>query len=343
MLELDGSYGEGGGQLLRMAVALAALTARPLRIVNIRARRDRPGLAPQHLAAVRAIATLCDGRVEGLALHSTALVFRPRGLRGGDYRVDVGTAGSVTLVLQAVLPVLLAAEGRSRVVVTGGTDVRQAPPIDYFRFVLLPLLERLGAQISVDVARRGYYPRGGGEVRVTVEPSALAPGRFEQQGRLQSVTGSVHVANLPAHIGDRMGRAALGRLARDGLGTARLETCVLGPDRAQGPGGAIVVWAATDSTVLGAARVAERGVRAEALGEAVAAELALDWRAGAALDTHAADQLLVYLALAGGGSLAVRTLSSHTRTAVWLIEQFLPVGVVLRADQPLARLKITPR
>lgn len=323
MLRIDASYGEGGGQLVRSAVALAAITGQAVRVDNVRIKRDKPGLAPQHLAAVRAVAALCSAHCEGLELRAQTFSFSPGRLRGGEFRFDVGTAGSVTLVLQALLPVLLCAPGPGRVIVSGGTDVRAAPPLDYFRRVLLELLRQMGATVGCRVLRRGYYPRGGGEVEVSVEPARWQPLQWLEPGALVSVEGVAHVANLPLSIAERMRDAAATRLADLGS-PARFDAVVLGPEEAIGTGGAVVCWARRRHAVLGAARVAERGVRAEVLGEAAGAELAADLAAGVTLDIHAADQALIYLALAGG-RFSARVLSSHARTAMWLIEQFMPV------------------
>jgi RNA 3'-phosphate cyclase len=340
MLEIDGAHGEGGGQLVRTAVALAAVTGTPIRIRDVRARRDRPGLAPQHLTAVGAVATLCGARCEGLALRSPAFEFHPGRLRAGEHAFDVGTAGSLTLVLQALLPAMLRAPGPCRVRVTGGTDVRAAPPIDYFRRVLLPLLARLGIAVDCRVARRGYYPRGGGEVEVATTPATPRPLALDAPGRLVRIDGLAHAGNLPAHIPERMRASALARLdaARAPIS---VEARVLGTNEAFGQGGAIVLWAERTRTVLGAGRVAERGVRSEALGESAADELAADLDAGAALDAHAADQLPVYLALAGGEStFTVREVSQHAATALWLIGQFLPVRFDVARAGGLARVRV---
>jgi RNA 3'-phosphate cyclase len=320
VIEIDGFYGEGGGQLVRTAVALSALTGRPLALRNVRAGRPRPGLAAQHLAAVRAVAATCDARCEGLALRAGAFSFEPR-VRpaGGELRADVGTAGSVPLVLQALLPVLLGARAASRVVVTGGTDVRQAPAWDYFSQVLLRILARMGLRVRTRLVRRGYYPRGGGEVVVEVEPGVPAPLELRERPTAWRVAGEAHVAHLPLSIAERMRDAA-----RAALGEADIAARVLGAQEAIGTGGAITLWADSAAGVLGASRVAERGVRAEALGAAAGAELAADLASGASLDAHAADQVLVYLALAPrGSSFTVREVSSHARTTMWLLEQFL--------------------
>jgi len=326
VIEIDGSYGEGGGQLLRTAAALAAITGTAVTITNVRAKRANPGLAAQHLTAVKAVATLCDAEVDGLALKSQRLAFRPRRLRGGEFQFDVGTAGSITLVLQALLPALIHSGERVRVRIIGGTDVRAAPPLDYFEHVLLALLGRMGARVRCELLRRGYYPRGGGEVAVAVEPGALHALRLDAAGKLKTLRGNSHVANLPAHIVERMRSAAIAPLRRLGISEPIIETRVLGNEAAYGHGGAIVLWAETEHTVLGAGRVAQRGVRAEQLGEEAGGDLAADIGAGVTLDGHASDQLLVYLALAGGESrFTTRVLSSHARTTMWLIERFLPV------------------
>jgi RNA 3'-phosphate cyclase len=338
VIEIDGSHGEGGGQLVRTAVALSALTGKPLRLHNARASRARPGLAPQHLAAVRAVAALCDARCEGLELRAGAFTFEPRSRpAGGELRVDVGTAGCVTLVLQALLPVLLAAPGPSRVVVRGGTDVRLAPSWDYFCEVLLRLLARVQVRVRASIARRGYYPHGGGEVALEVEPGVPAPLVLHKPTGPWNIAGEAHVANLPLNIAERMRDAACAALGRE----AAIATRMLGREEARGTGGAITVWAESDAGLLGASRVAERGVRAETLGAAAGQELAADIASGATLDTHAADQVLVYLAMARGrSSVTVRTVSSHARTAMWLIPQFLAARFAVEEEGALSRVSV---
>lgn len=343
MIDIDGSYGEGGGQLLRMAVALAAITGQGVRLHKVRARRANPGLAPQHLAAVKAVAALCGAEAEGLQVKSQEIVFQPARLRGGEFQFDVGTAGSITLVLQAVLPVALMGPERLVMRITGGTDVRASPPLDYFRAVFLPLLSLMGARVSLHVERRGYYPRGGGEVRVEVEPGAgLQPLRLATRGALRAVGGIAHVSNLPAHIAARMALAA--QQALPPVPAPQIEQQLLAWPQAIGPGGAIVLWAHWGQSVLGAAATAQRGVPAEQLGAEAGHALRADIESGATLDVHAADQMLVYCALADGPShFTVRTLSSHARTTLWLIGHFLPVEFGVRQAGPLWRVDCRPR
>ncbi len=340
MIEIDGAYGEGGGQLVRTAVALAAITGEPIRLVNVRAKRKKPGLAPQHLAAVRAVAEVCSANTEGLGPGAAAFAFSPHALKGGAFSFDVGTAGSITLVLQALLPVLVASRAHVRVLVTGGTDVRQAPPADYFAEVMVRHLARMGASLHLAIPRRGYYPRGGGEIAVEIAPGELHPNRLSVPGALRRLEGAAHVANLPGHIAERMRAASLARLSGLEL-DAQIAPRVLGYPEVIGQGGAIVAWAETEHTVLGAARVAERGVRAETLGEAVGRELRADLEAGATADVHAADQLLIYFALAGGeSSFTARELTSHARTAMWLIGRFLPVRFAAEEREGLFRIRV---
>jgi RNA 3'-terminal phosphate cyclase (ATP) len=340
MIELDASCGEGGGQLVRLAVALSAISGRPLRLVNVRAGRQRPGLGYQHLAAVRAVAALCDARCEGLELRSRELSFEPQArAAGGEHRVEVGTAGSVTLVLQALLPVLIGASGPSRVAVSGGTDVRQAPTWDYFAHVFLRLLARMGLRVSAGAGRRGYFPAGGGEVCVEVQPGKPAPLALPAARGKPRIGGEAHVARLPLRIAERMREAALAALGQP----AAVRVRALGEAEAAGAGGAVTLWAHSEGAILGAARVAERGVRAETLGQSVGAELAADLAAGANLDLHGADQVLVYLALAPGPSeFVVRQVSEHARTAMWLLEKFLPVRFGAEAEGALWRVRCAP-
>lgn len=340
LLEIDGAHGEGGGQLLRTAVALSVITGRPLRMVNIRARRPRPGLAPQHLTAVKALAAVCEAEVTGLAPKSLELVFRPGPVRPGAYEFDVGTAGSIALVLQALLPVAVSSGEAFTFRILGGTDVRGAPPMDYLRYVLLPLLEQMGARAGFDIVRRGYYPRGGGDVRVHIQPCrGLRPLLLDAPGELREIRGYAHVANLPEHIALRMAQAA-----REAVGVeAHVDSIVLGPEGAIGMGGGILLTARCAHTILGASALAQRGVPAERLGETAGRELRAALDAGATLDTHAADQLLVYMALADGPSrFRAQRLSSHAETALWLIGRFLPLQVETAPEGRCVAVTVTP-
>ncbi len=341
MLEIDGAYGEGGGQIVRMAVALSALTSTPVRVVNVRAKRKNPGLAAQHATAIRAVAELCGARTEGVAVGSRTVEFHPQSLRGGSFSFDVGTAGSITLVLQACLPAALAA-GEVELTIRGGTDVPWSPPLDYFGHVFLGLLRRMGAQADVEVAMRGYYPRGGGLVRVAVgDPPAWKPLHVPGRGDIERIGGRAHVSNLPEDVLKRMKSAALRRLSQ--FMDVRIHGEALGPDRAVGPGGAIALWAETPATILGADAIAEKGKRAEKVGDEAAAGLLAEIESGAAVDVHAADQVLPYAAIAREPSqFPVREVSEHARTMMWLLASFLGTQFETVPQSGLQRISVRP-
>jgi RNA 3'-phosphate cyclase len=337
--EIDGAWGEGGGQLIRTAVALAAITHTPIRVRHVRANRQPPGLAPQHLTAVRAVATLCGGETRGLELRATGFAFAPGPIVAGEFRFDVGTAGSLTLLAQALLPVLASAPGPCMVRLIGGTDVRAAPPFDYFRQVLLAHLAALGVPVRCTLHRRGYYPRGGGDIELVTQPARPRARRFDAATSPRAILGRAHTDHLPRHVATRMSDAARTPLSRQ---ATEIEVEVAA--EAANPGGSIVLWTHDGGSVLGAGRVAERGVRAEVLGAAVGAELAADLAAGIALDVHSADQLLVWLALADGESaFTTRAVTPHARTAIWLIEQFVPVRFEIASDREAGARRVRVR
>jgi RNA 3'-terminal phosphate cyclase (ATP) len=284
------------------------------------------------------VAALCAGTVEGLALGAQEIVFHPGELRGGTFAFDVGTAGSVPLVLQALLPAMVASGHRFEVGLTGGTDIRAAPPLDYVDHVLFPLLRRLGARVTLQCARRGYYPRGGGLIEVCVDPCTLTAHAFEAPGRVLVVRGVAHASRLPMHVPERMRVSAIACLAD--CTAADVEIRTLAHTDSLGAGGAIVTWAETEHTVIGAGRIAQRGVPAEVLGSEAGSELVADLGDGATLDMHAADQMLVYLALSGGGAFLTRAITSHAETTMWLIEQLLPVRFTCSARGALTHVAI---
>lgn len=325
MIEVDGAHGEGGGQLLRMAVALSAVTQTPVRVSRIRAGRPKPGLAAQHAASVRAVSELCGGNVRGVEVGSSEVTFVPEAVRAGRYSWDVGTAGSISLVFQALLPVAAAAPGPVRVRIVGGTDVPWSPPMDYVSRVFLPLVRRLGALVDLEVPRRGYYPRGGGLLEAVIEPTrSWSPFRAARTDSIERVRGIAHVSNLPEEIPKRMKHAAIRRL--HGAKDVKVEERLYRGDEAIGQGGALVLWAETTETFLGADSLAQRGKPSEKVGEEAASSLMAEIDSRATLDVHAADQLLVYLARANGPcEFRVREVSRHLETLMWLLPQFLPV------------------
>ncbi len=324
MLEVDGSEGEGGGQVFRVAMALAAVTGVPVRITNIRAKRPRPGLRPQHLAGARALAELSEGRIHGIVEGGTTVEFEPGRIAGGEYAFGVDTAGSVTLILQTVLPAILAARDRFTITLEGGTDVPYAPTWDYFMNVHLPVLAELGYDVQAEHVKRGYFPAGGGRVLVETGPGAPRRTDFERRGSDVKIHGNVHSNGLPRHIAKRATDALRDAIVAGGFGLASVEEDV---HRGPGTGMGVAAWATEGPRFLGADALGRRGVPAEAVGTACGEALVRELRAGGGLDPFQADQVLVPLALAGGGSFTTRILTGHARTVMALLPRFLPVTV----------------
>lgn len=337
-LEIDGAMGEGGGQVLRSALALSMCSAlqgpagggRAFHMTNIRAARRRPGLQPQHLAAVQAAAAVCGAGVEGAARDSTEITFTPDRVRPGEYHFATGTAGSATLVLQTVLPALLTASAPSRLVITGGTHNPLAPSFDFLALAFLPLLNRMGPRVTAHLLRPGFYPAGGGEIVVDIQPSSeLHPFTLHERGALLERYATAAVSHLPRHIAERELRV-LGRTL--GLPDEALHTRVL--TGAYGPGNVISVvirseWVTEVFTGFG-----ERGVPAEVVAAGVVAQVERYLAAGVPVGERLADQLLVPLALAGGGGFLTLRPSRHTTTNAAVIERFLPVRIVLHELAP---------
>jgi RNA 3'-terminal phosphate cyclase (ATP) len=322
-LSIDGSYGEGGGQILRTALALAALLGRPVTIDHIRANRPKPGLRPQHLRAVRALAEITAAGLQGDRENSTRLTFMPQKLRGGTFRFDIGTAGACTLLVAAVLPPLLFAPEPSEVVITGGTHVPFSPPYHYFAEVFLPVIAAMGGKVESKLGRWGWYPAGGGEIKLQITPCRrLKAMRLEERGELQSLQLLIGLTNLPAHIAGREEETLQRQLTASGY---RLESRLVTPTSA-GQGNGLFLKAAFARTVVAFSALGRRGVPAEQ----VAGEVGHAWltfvQSRAAVDLHLADQLIPYMALADGdSSLVTEQLSGHLLTNIRVVEQFLPV------------------
>jgi RNA 3'-terminal phosphate cyclase (ATP) len=316
IMKLDGSYGEGGGQILRTAVALSAVTGTPVEIENIRKRRPKPGLSAQHVKAVEGLARICEGQVTGCQLTSTRLFFTPGKIMDRDHEVDIGTAGSIALFLQCLMPALMHAPGTVTIRVTGGTDVRWSPSIDYLRFVTLVALRKMGYECDIKLITRGYYPRGGGCVEAIIKPSSLNYIDFEAN-KCSHIEGISHSSRLPAHVAQRQAESAGKLICERGYGSRILTEINDHPSTGSG----ITLWCGA----AGGIALGEPGLKAEKVGEIAANAIIDELGSGAGVDEFLADQLIPYMALAGGGSFTTRMISLHTKTNIWVTEQFLPV------------------
>jgi RNA 3'-terminal phosphate cyclase (ATP) len=323
MIEVDGSLGEGGGQVIRTAVALATVLSKDIHVFNIRAGRAEAGLKAQHLTGVKAAAELCSGQVEGLGIGATEFEFKPGRLRAGAFKFDVGTAGSVTLVLQTLMPILAFSPGTIQLEITGGTDVKWSPPIDYLRLVKLPILEKLGYRAELELVRRGHYPKGGGQVRFSTHGAstlhALTGGKSSPISRIHGIS---HAVALPRHVAERQAAAAKKTLEVADLPSPSIDLEVVDDTRQLGPGSGIVLCAQTkNGSILGSDALGERGRPAEEVGATAGKILVEEFQSGAVLDRHMGDMIVPYLVLAEGVSeVSIARVTQHTKTNIRVAE-----------------------
>jgi RNA 3'-terminal phosphate cyclase (ATP) len=336
MLTIDGSLGEGGGQILRSALALSVCLRRPFRIVNIRARRPKPGLRPQHLAALRAAAEIAGARVNGATLGAQTLTFEPGDIEAGAHRFAIGTAGSTMLVLQTVLPALLTASSASDLRLEGGTHNPRAPTFECLARAYLPLIGRMGPRIAIELERAGFEPAGGGAVRVRIEPAPrLDPLHLETRGALVRVAAEVLLSKLPAHIAEREATTLANEL------DIRAESVrIRSVDDSPGPGNVVSVLVESEHVTEVFAEFGRRGVPAERVAQRAALAAKRYLESDVPVGVHLADQLLLPLALAGGGSFVTLPPSAHTRTNIAVIQAFLPVALRCAALDETGRWKI---
>jgi RNA 3'-terminal phosphate cyclase (ATP) len=324
MLTIDGSMGEGGGQILRSALALSVITGTPFRITNIRAnRKPKPGLRRQHVTAVRAAAEIAGAQVEGDSVESRELTFRPGMLKPGDYTFDIGSAGSTTLVLQTVLPPLLTAGGPSTLVLEGGTHNPNAPPADFLERAFLPIVNRMGPRVHIAVERPGFAPVGGGRMIVTIEPAkSLQPVELLERGRVLRRRATAVVAGLPRTIAERELSIVAER-----AGWSADELHVEQLPGAFGPGNILLMEIESEHVTEVFSHVGQRGLRAERLAEIAADDATRYLNADVPVGDCLADQLLLPMALAGGGAYRTLGLTLHSETNIEVIRMFLDVKI----------------
>ncbi len=343
LIELDGSAGEGGGQILRTALALSMCTGQPMAIRSIRAKRPKPGLMRQHLTCVQAAVAVCDAKVEGAELGSQTLVFEPGQVRAGDYTFNVGTAGSCTLVLQTVLPALMLCAEPSRVSLSGGTHNPMAPPFHFLERSFAPLLLRLGVGLDLALRRLGFYPAGGGEISAVVQPSAagLQPIDLTERGPTQEAYAECFAPALPSGVALR----ELAALARSmGWSAEQLRTPVVRQN--EGPGNALIATLSYAHVTEVVTSFGERGVSAERVAGALVKQIRAHQTREGALGMHLADQWMLPLALAvaargGEAAFTCTEVTQHASTNARVIEQFLPVKFGLDPSGACPRWRVT--
>ena len=345
MIEIDGSYGEGGGQILRTALSLSCLFQKPFRIFNIRKNRKKPGLMPQHLTCVRAAQLMTGAEVAGDHQNSTELVFSPGIVQAGNFSFDIGTAGSASLVLQTVLPGLIFSGQKTSVTVTGGTHVPFSPSFSYLSEVFQRFLDLTGIRILFSIDSYGFYPKGGGRMKTEIFPAEkVIPLRKTDRGRLLGFKGSSGVGNLPVAIAERQRSSFMKRVSADLKESEGFESIQLKEVTTPGKGTFIDILAVFEHSVAGFTALGARGKRAETVGEEAAAEFIRFYFTGAALDSHMADQIVLYLSLCNDESVfTTAAITTHLTTNLWAVSLFNDIHYSLEKKNGTGTLKIRGR
>ena len=324
MITIDGSFGEGGGQILRTSLGLALVTRKPFRILKIRAGRKQPGLLRQHLTAVNAASRIGCAEITGATIGSTDLTFVPQTIVAGSHSFAVGTAGSATLVLQTVLPALLLADGPSTLTLEGGTHNPFAPPFDFVARTFLPMINRMGAGVTAELERPGFYPAGGGKFQVAINPATGPLRRLDllDRGDIRARRARAVVANLPLNIAERELGVIAGKLSWKNEWLVAEKV-----DNSRGPGNIVMIEIESDQVTEIFTGFGQRGLRAEAVAEQAVKDARQYLKTHAFAGEHLADQLVLPLAIAGGGSFTAVRLSRHLTTNVEIVRKFIDLDI----------------
>jgi RNA 3'-terminal phosphate cyclase (ATP) len=337
MIELDGAVGEGGGQILRTSLTLSMITGQPFRIVNIRANRSKPGLMRQHLMAVQSAAHISGAKVSHAEVGSTALTFVPGPVKAGDYDFAIGTAGSCNLVLQTLIPALLFADGPSTLRVSGGTHNPMAPPAQFLQRSYARALRSMGADVDIELVRSGFYPAGGGVLQARIAPCGqLKRIELMERGERTASYAEAIFAAIPASVATR----ELATVATSmGWGESQLRMCGLPVD--QGPGNAVLITLEHEHVTEVFSAIGEKRRPAESVAGHAVSELRAYLMSNAAVGEHLADQLMLPMALAGGGVFTASVVSQHSITNAEVIARFLPIEVAFdkRENHSVVRVK----
>lgn len=324
MIKIDGSYGEGGGQILRTALGLSVLTNTPIEIYNIRKNRSNPGIKNQHYTAIKIIQKICNAEVSGLSVGSKKLVFKPNKIREGSYSFDIGTAGSITLAFQAIILSVVNSKKTIKIKLVGGSDVKWSPSWDFFKNVFLELLNKMGIKIDASLKKRGYYPKGGGIAEIKIDPIKKFHPLKLTNPEINTVQGLIHISDLPDHINKRIKHTAVKTLLKENLkADIRTQRC-----ETYSPGVGITLWIKNKNNVIGSCVIGERGVSSETVGRTAAEKIINEVKHDATIDLYSFDQIVPYLFLAAKKGISkcnISKLSKHAETNMWLLKKFLDV------------------
>jgi RNA 3'-terminal phosphate cyclase (ATP) len=329
MITIDGSFGEGGGQILRTSLALSLVTAKPFSIHNIRAGRKKPGLMRQHLTAVNAAAEIGQAAIEGNRIGSQAFTFEPEMIRPGNFHFAIGSAGSCTLVFQTILPALIIAGGPSEIILEGGTHNPFAPPFDFLEKAFLPVINRMGPEVDAVLEKPGFYPAGGGRFKVSINPAGLHRFDLLERGNIINKTARAFVANLPVNIANRELKVIREKLEWDRELLKAVEV-----ENSQGPGNILTVEVESDNITEVFTGFGEKGISAEKVAKRAVKSVREYLDFNVPVGRYLADQLLIPMALAGGGKFRTLSPTRHTKTNIEIIKKFLDVEIaVIEYDQ----------
>ncbi len=343
-IKIDGSYGEGGGQILRTSLSLSCVTKRPIEIYNIRKGRKKPGLQPQHLTCVKAAQAISDAEVQGAELQSQNLIFIPKTIKAEDYLFDVGeikgSAGSASLVLQTLLLPLFYADTPSTVTIIGGTHVPWSPPFHYLKDVFGAVIYRMGFKIELEIEKWGWYPIGGGKIRAVINPAKALQGiNITERGKLKTVTAVSAVSNLPLSIAERQKDKGIGLLNKKGI---KVNIDIINAPSV-GKGTFFFLLAEFENSIAGFSSLGAIGKKAEEVSEEACEELFDFIEANGAIDPHLADQLILYMAMAGKeSSFTTSRITQHLLTNIWAIKHFLSVNIKVEEIDGGGRVTVLP-
>ena len=324
MVTIDGSYGEGGGQILRTSLALSLVTGKPFSIGNIRAGRKKPGLLRRHLTAVNAAAEIGQAAIEGNRIGSQAFTFDPEMIKPGNFHFAIGSAGSCTLVFQTILPALLIAGEPSEIILEGGTHNPFAPPFDFLEKAFLPVINRMGPKVAAVLEKPGFYPAGGGKFRVSIGPAGLNGIDLLERGNIIHKTARAYVANLPVKIANRELK-----IIREMLEWSREQLNAVNVENSQGPGNILTIEIESDNITEVFTGFGEKGVSAEKVAKRAVKAVQEYLAFNVPMGRHLADQLLIPMALAGGGKFRTLSPTKHTTTNAEIIKKFIDVEIAM--------------
>ncbi len=340
LIKIDGSYGEGGGQILRSAIGLSVFKNKAVEIYNIRKNRSNPGIKPQHYMAIKSIKKICNAETTGLDIGSKKLIFKPGQIKSGKYKFDIKTAGSIPLAFQAIILSCLKTDKEISIHLRGGTDVKWSLSWDFFEYVSVPILKEIGVNIETELIKRGYYPKGGGEAKITIkETDKINPIVVDENQVFSKVNGIINISNLPDHISKRIKDSILKQVLKYDLkASIDIDRC-----SSLSPGVGVTLWSKNENVIVGSSVLGEKGVSSETVGNKSSDRIIDEIKSGSSFDAYSFDQIIPYLAIAtesGSSKFYIRKISGHAETNIWLVKHFFDCEFDLTKKEKNIQVKV---